>query len=138
MTQNPPIRKNKYIPGPPLGWPLLPVPENGTLSYPALEDSIKQSIRIILLTRPGERLMRPLFGGGLSRFLHLPNTMETRRQIQDTVFKALNDWERRMVLLRVEVWEDDETPESVRIEIAYKIRRTGEQATTTVNLNLGS
>ena len=138
MTQNPQIRKNKYIPGPPLGWPLLPVPENGTLSYPTLEDSIKQSIRIILLTRPGERLMRPRFGAGLSRFLHLPNTMETRRQIQDTVFKALNDWEHRMQLVRVEIWEDDQTPDAVRIEIAYKVRRTDEQVTTTVKLNLGS
>lgn len=138
MTQNPQSIKNKRIPRPPLGWPLLPVPENGTLSYPTLEDSIKQSIRIILLTRPGEQLMRPLFGAGLSRFLHLPNTLETRREIQDTVFKALTDWEQRMVLLQVEVWEDDASPAAVRIEIAYKIRRTGEQVTTTVKLNLGS
>ena len=82
--------------------------------------------------------MRPRFGAGLSRFLHLPNTLETRRQIQETVFKALAQWEHRMVVLRVEVWEDEETPEAVRIEIAYKIRRTREQVTTTVKLNLGS
>lgn len=138
MTQTVPIKKNKTIPGSPLGWPLLPVPDKGTLSYPTLEDSIKQSIRIILLTRPGEQLMRPRFGAGLSRFLHLPNTLETRRQIQETVFKTLAQWEHRMVVLRVEVWEDEETPEAVRIEIAYKIRRTRKQVTTTVKLNLGS
>lgn len=138
MTQTIPIKRNKTIPRSPLGWPLLPVPEKGTLSYPSLEDSIKQSIRIILLTRPGEQLMRPRFGAGLSRFLHLPNTLETRRQIQETVFKALARWEHRMVVRQVEVWEDQETPEAVRIEIAYKIRRTREQVTTTVKLNLGS
>jgi hypothetical protein len=43
-----------------------------------------------------------------------------------------------MVVRQVEVWEDQETPEAVRIEIAYKIRRTREQVTTTVKLNLGS
>lgn len=138
MTQTPPVKNNKNIPGPPLGWPLLPVPDEGTLSYPSLEDSIKQSIRIILLTRPGEQLMRPRFGAGLPRFLHLPNTLETRRQIQETVFQALNEWDKRMVVLQVEVWEDSEAPEAVRIEIAYKIRRTGEPVTTTVTLNLGS
>ncbi|MGD9825684.1 GPW/gp25 family protein [Desulfobacter sp.] len=138
MTQTSPIKKNKNIPGAPLGWPLLSVPDKGTLFYPTLEDSIKQSIRIILLTRPGEQLMRPRFGAGLSNFLHLPNTLETRRQIQEMVFKSLAQWEHRMVVLRVEVWEDQDTPEAVRIEIAYKIRRTREQVTTTVKLNLGS
>nr|WP_321398828.1 GPW/gp25 family protein [uncultured Desulfobacter sp.] len=138
MTQTTPAKKNKNIPGAPLGWPLLPVPDQGTLAYPTLEDSIKQSIRIILLTRPGEQLMRPRFGAGLSNFLHLPNTLETRRQIQETIFKSLAQWEQRMVVLRVEVWEDRETPEAVRIEIAYKIRRTREEVTTTVKLNLGS
>jgi len=138
MTLTRPIKKNKTIPSSPLGWPLLPVPDKGTLSYPSLEDSIKQSIRIILLTRPGEQLMRPRFGAGLSNFLHLPNTLETRRQIQETVFNALGRWEHRMVVLQVEVWEDEETPEAVRIEIAYRIRRTREQVTTTVKLNLGS
>ena len=86
MIQKRPLKKNKHIPNPPLGWPLLPVPVNGTLYYPALENSIKQYIRIVLLTRPGEQLMRPRFGAGLSEFLHQSNTLETRQQIQDTVY----------------------------------------------------
>lgn len=138
MIQNTPTKKNKYIPNPPLGWPLLPVPENGTLSYPVLENSIKQYIRILLLTRPGEQLMRPAFGAGLSQFLHQPNTLETRRQIQNSVFKTLSDWEKRIVVIRVEVWDDEDTPEAVRIEIVYRIKRTGEQLTTMVQLKLGS
>jgi len=136
MTQ--PIKKNNHIPDPPLGWPLLPVPRDGLLSYPTLEDSIKQSLRIILLTRPGEQLLRPRFGAGLSRFLHQPNTLETRRQIQNKVFAALSEWEKRIVLIRVEVWEDENAPEAVRIEIVFRVKRTNEQMTTTVNLNLGS
>jgi uncharacterized protein len=138
MIQNTLIKKNKHIPNPPLGWPLLPVPDNGTLFYPTLDNSIKQYIRIILLTRPGEQLMRPRFGVGLSQFLHQPNTLETRRQIQNAVFSALSEWEKRVVVMGVEVWEDEDTPEAVRIEIGYRIKRTGEQMTTTVTLNLGS
>ena len=53
---------------PPIGWPLLPVPEDGVLAFPDLEDSVRQSIQVILLTRPGERLMRPQFGAGLDQF----------------------------------------------------------------------
>jgi len=138
MTENTRIKKNKHIPSEPLGWPLLPVPENGTLYYPTLENSIKQYIQIILLTRPGEQLMRPRFGAGLSQFLHQPNTLETRRQIQNTVFASLIEWEKRIVVIRVEVWEDEDSPDAVRIEIVFRIKRTGEQMTKTVKLNLGS
>lgn len=129
---------NKNLPCPPLGWPLLPVPDNGTLFYPTLENSIRQYIRILLLTRPGEQLMRPIFGVGLSGFLHQPNTLETRRRIQNAVINALVEWEKRITIVKVEVWEDETTPEAVRIEIDYRIKRTGEQAKTTVTLNLGS
>ncbi len=137
MTQNAGLKKNRHIPPPPLGWPLLPVPENGILTYPTLEASIKHYIRILLLTRPGEQLMHPKFGAGLSRFLHQPNTLETRRRIQNTVENVLSEWETRIVLIRVEVWEDEATPEAVRIEIVFRVKRTGEQMTTTVTLNLG-
>ncbi len=138
MSQNRQLKKNKHIPNPSLGWPLLPVPEQGTLFYPTLENSIKQYIRIVLLTQPGEQLMRPHFGAGLSQFLHQSNTLETRQQIQDTVLTALREWEMRIVVDRVDVWGDEDKPDTVRIEIAYRIKRSGEQITTTVKLNLGS
>ena len=53
----------------PIGWPFLPVPVNGLLSYPTLEQSVRDAIRIILTTAPGEQLMTPLFGAGLQTFL---------------------------------------------------------------------
>ena len=53
------------IAAPPLGWPLLPLPdEHGQLSWPALEQSVAQQIRVILQTRPGAQLMRPAWGAG--------------------------------------------------------------------------
>ena len=46
---------------PRIGWPLLPVPnENGELEYPTLEESVRQQIRVLLSTRPGEQLMGPI------------------------------------------------------------------------------
>ena len=47
--------------------------EHGRLDWPDLAASVRQSIRIILSTRPGEQLMRPEFGAGLDRLLHAPN-----------------------------------------------------------------
>lgn len=109
-----------------VGWPLLPLPDtNGELRYPGLEESIRQQIRVILLTRPGEQLMRPMYGAGIGTFLHEPNTLETRRAVRDRVKGALEQWEPRISLDRVEVWEVDDRPTQVRVEIVYRVVRTG-------------
>ena len=108
-----------------INWPLLPLPDaNGRLSFPGLEDSVRQSIQIILRTKPGERLMRPAFGGGLERMVHEQNTLATRAAISDLITTSLAKWEPRIVLDRVDVWQIEDRPTEVRCEIAYRIRRT--------------
>jgi hypothetical protein len=120
-----------------IGWPLLPLPdEYGRLRYPDLETSVRESIRVILSTRPGEQLMRPDFGAGLDRLLHEPNTLATRRSIRDSVQASLARWERRILLDRVEVWEATGEPSHVRVEIAYRLVRTGAPATMNLTMQL--
>jgi uncharacterized protein len=110
----------------PIGWPLLPQPDaHGRLAYPTLERSVREAIEVILRTRPGEQLMRPAFGAGLESLLHEPNTLTTRRRIQDLVRDGINKWEDRVILDRVDVWEVPEEPAAVRIEVAYRLKRTG-------------
>lgn len=110
----------------PVGWPLLPLPNtNGLLEWPDAERSVRQTIEVILRTRPGEQLMRPRFGGGLEDFLHEPNTLVTRRRIHDAIVDALTTWEPRIDVDRVEVWEVPEEAAQVRVEISYRLRRTG-------------
>ena len=109
-----------------LGWPLLGVPDGaGRLGYPTLDESVRQSIRIILQTRPGEQLMRPDFGAGLQDFLHEPNTLATRQRIRDAIADALARWEPRIIVDRIEVWEVDDRPSELRVEVAYRLQRTG-------------
>ena len=135
--QDIPKKTNRRIPNPPIGWPLLPVPHNGSLNYPSLNDSIKQYIKVLLLTRKGELLMRPGFGAGLAQFLHQPNVLETRHRIQQTVLQALEAWEQRIEVDRVEVWEEDR-PDQIRIEIDYRVVRTNEQSSTKISMSLGN
>jgi phage baseplate assembly protein W len=123
---------------PPIGWPLLPVPHQGELRYPTLEESVRDFIRVILSTRKGEQLMRPRFGAGLDQHLQEPNTITTRRRIRDTVSEALASWERRIDVDRVDVFEVEAEPTHVRVEICYRIRRTGAQKQLGVTLELES
>jgi phage baseplate assembly protein W len=121
-----------------INWPLFVVPDaNGELNYPTLDASVRQSVRIILSTRPGEQLMRPDFGAGLEDFLHEQNSLLTRRRIRDLVVECLGRWEKRIQLDRVEVSEVLGDPGLMRVDILYRLRRTGvaQQLGMTLQLN---
>ncbi len=124
---------------PPIGWPLLPLPDaDGRLAWPTLEQSVAQQVRVILQTRPGEQLMRPDWGAGLEDFLHEPNATATQRRIRDTIVSALTRWERRLILDDVSVATVPNEPGRVRVEISYRIRRTGTAGRTGLTLDLAS
>ncbi len=120
-----------------LGWPLLPLPDDdGRIGWPDLARSVRDAVRIILSTRPGEQLMRPEFGAGLDQLLQQPNTVATRRQIRDLVQASLVRWEPRMLLDAVDVWEVADQPAFVRVEVAYRLARTGAPAAVNVTVQL--
>jgi len=123
---------------PSIGWPLLPFPDqNGELTYPpALAESVRQQLQVILSTRPGEQLMRPGFGAGLAEFLGEPDTITTRRRIYDRVSESVGRWEPRVEVDRVEVDDLPGRPGWLRIELGYRLRRTGQVMTLGVNLEL--
>lgn len=120
-----------------INWPLLPLPdEHGHIAFPDLQESVRQSIKIILSTRPGERIMRPDFGGGLEDMLHEQNTLTTRRQIRDLITESLQRWEKRIMIDRVDVWEVEDHPTSVRVEIAYRLRRINQPQQLGITMDL--
>ena len=121
----------------PIGWPFLPVPVGGALQYPTLEESVRDSIRIILTTRAGERLMTPLFGAGLQNFLDEGNTVALRREIQSVVLDSLQQYEKRITVDAVEVTPVDGAPSEVHVQIHYRMLRTNAPAQIGVTLNPG-
>jgi uncharacterized protein len=132
-------RPNPFVPAPALGWPLLPVPDaTGSLAWPDLETSIRQTIRAILMTRPGERLLARRLGAGLQDFLHEPNSVLTRRRLRDAVREALLRHEPRIRLVGVDVEPEGEREERVRIAIGYEVIRTGRPGTLAIAMMLGS
>ncbi len=108
-----------------ISWPLGSIDESGGLSYARDDDSVREVMRNILLTRPGERLMRAEFGAGLLAFVHEPNNETTRHLIADVVRKSIEQWELRVQVEEVEVLPDPENLAEVRITIRYRMRFTG-------------
>jgi phage baseplate assembly protein W len=121
----------------PVGWPFLPVPVGGALQYPTLEQSVRDSIRIILTTRPGERLMTPLFGAGLQNFLDEGNTVALRRQIQSVILDGLQQYEKRITVDAVDVMPVVGAPSEIHVQIHYRTLRTNTPAQLGVTLQAG-
>jgi len=89
----------------------------------AYETDIQQSIRIILGTATGERVMRPDFGAGLKTLIFEPMNTTTAALAQYKVQQALIQWEPRIDQISVTV-----TPQpaigSLSIQIRYRVRLT--------------
>jgi uncharacterized protein len=133
------MNSTSSIPKPPIGWPLLPLPDEcGELHYPSLAKSVRDMLQVILSTRPGEQLMAPAFGAGLTDFIGQPDTTTTRRRLHDRMSEAIGRWEPRLIVDRIEIGDVANQPGRLRIEIAYRLRRTGEAQTIGVSLNLES
>ena len=127
---------NRRLPPEPLSFPLLPLPSAGALAFRPLAAGVREMIRVILLTRPGELLLHPELGVGLEDFLDQPNTVTTRRRLQDAVTRQLDAFEPRILLDRVEAVEVPDDAAALRLEIAYRLRRDGRPGALALTLRL--
>ena len=106
-----------------VGWryPLALTPA-GALALSPYEEDIKEAIRIILGTIPGERLMHPDFGCNIHDLVFAPNNASTVGLARFYVEDALNRWEPRIELEEVEVQADPANRERLLINISYRVR----------------
>jgi len=112
-----------------VGWAFPPHLEpDGTIAEVADDEDIKQAIRIILGTNPGERVMRPGFGAGLTAFLFEPVDSGTFALVRTRVEEALTDFEPRIDLEAVDVDADPAERNLLRIEVHYRVRATNTQS----------
>ena len=109
---------------------------DGRISWSSGEQSVRESIRIVLMTDQRERIRLPQFGGTLHRFLFEPNTVVTRRRIQDQIAVALARWEPRVAVQSIEVEEDVTDPNAAIATITYRLVATQsvERVSLTVTL----
>ena len=74
------------------------------------------------------------FGGKLRRFLYEPNTVATRREIQDEIVRALSQWEPRISLDAVTVEADPLEDRAAVATINYRL--VASQATDQISVRV--
>ena len=96
---------------------------NGHFKMSQGEQSICESIKVILMTSKGERMMRPEFGCNLKRYVYESMNYTTLKSIEEEVTDALNQWEPRIMNVEVIVSPAHETGR-LDIHISYRVRVT--------------
>ena len=99
---------------------------------PSAEHRALPGIRLeqLLLTNPGERVNRPDFGSGLLDLVFAPNSPELAAALQFSMQAAVQQWLGDLIQVdSLEVVSEDAT---LRVELQYVVRRTGEVRTTAV------
>jgi uncharacterized protein len=108
-----------------VGWALpVQLDQDHTVAITHAEEAIQNSIRMILETAPGERVMRPDFGCGIHNLVFAPNNVETIAQVVNDVQRSLVEWEPRIDVLAVEAVPDEMAPNCLLISVNYRVRST--------------
>lgn len=99
---------------------------SGKIMEASGEDKIRESIGIILSTRPGERVMRPEFGCRIYEYLFEIPDFRVRSEMEAAVKEALILWEPRIrdIEVRVKTPGRKEADHCVQVEINYVVRST--------------
>lgn len=113
------------------GWRFPIVPDAlGHLGYVSEDENVEQSLRILLLTLQGERVMRPDFGTELGHYLFAPGSQQYLRLLETAIKDAVRDWEPRVDLdsVAAETPNDDPSSDTVAVvSIAYRVRQSNTQ-----------
>jgi Bacteriophage baseplate protein W len=107
------------------GWrfPILP-DRSGRLGYSSGDANVEQSLRILLLTAVGDRVMRPTFGTTAERLLFAPGSVRFLRLLETSVREAVRDFEPRVDLDAVAAEADPADETRILVSIAYRVRQT--------------
>ncbi|MEH1792464.1 GPW/gp25 family protein [Nostoc sp.] len=100
-------------------------PVTGAIASAEYEESVYQSVWIILGTAKGERVMRPDFGCGIYDLVFEVNTPSTAGKISQAVREALLVFEPRIDVLDIQVSSIyDSEGSKLLINIDYEVRAT--------------
>jgi len=107
------------------GWKFpLQINERGGVALSQYERKIQESIRVIIGTAKGERVMKPDFGCDIQEFTFSVIDTSTLTMIKSAVKEALILWEPRIEVLSVEVSAERINDGILAIDTAYRIRAT--------------
>ena len=107
-------------------WPLR-VDQSGSIALGSGPDDINASIRMAIMTAPGERVMRPQFGCRIWDLLFEPINANTLGLMGEAIRDTVSQWEPRVDLEDVAVEPDPASASRVTIDLRYRVKATNDR-----------
>jgi phage baseplate assembly protein W len=108
-----------------------PTDSDSDLSDPLAE--IKQNFKILLLTRPGEKLDEPEFGIGIQNFLFEMNTIEIKQQISSRIKSQVITYLSSINIVNIDLSTFENNENGVYVAITYYVPQINQQDRIVVN-----
>ena len=110
------------------GWAFpVRIDPRGGIATVAGTDEIDASLRMIIATSPGERVMRPDFGCAIWDLLFAPTDANTLGLMSQAVRLAVGRWEPRIDVDQVTASPDPEDASRILIELTYVVKVTNDR-----------
>jgi len=88
-------------------------------------ETLRQNLKTLVLTNPGERVMEPGFGVGLNKFLFERFTESTYASIQEAIVEQVKTYMPQIAIKNFQVFTDQADTYELRILIEYVITPLG-------------
>lgn len=102
------------------------VDQSGSIAMGAGADDIDANLKVVLITAPGERVMRPQFGCRIWDLVFEPINANTLGLMSEAVKDAVSQWEPRVDLLDVVITPDSGDIGRVQIELRFRVKATND------------
>lgn len=111
----------------------LPHPFTGQITRRANVESVKMSLRNLILTNKYERLRNPEFGGNIRRYLFENFVSTTASEIADEIKYLIRNYEPRVRLIDTKVTPDeDNNTMNIRITFATNLVQENQEVELTL------
>ena len=90
-------------------------------SIKTAEESVRQNLKMIVLTAPGERIQSPNFGVGVRNFLFENFTPASTAALQGRIISQVNIYAPYIQITNVKTGLSDSNPNMMLLEISYNV-----------------
>jgi len=112
------------------------ISSTGGIEMVAEHAAVRQSLLLLLSTAPGERVMRPDYGCDLQQLVFSPNDATTHGLAIYYVRRALERWEPRIDILRLDAAASPADPGRMDIMLTYRVRKTAGRENLMLSVSL--
>ncbi len=105
--------------------PLLKSSNDGFQMLKTIQETVKQNLKMIILTNPGERIMDPDFGVGIKTYLFANFNEGIQSEIYDKITQQVATYMPAVKITKITFFQTNPDTNSLAFQVYYKLASAG-------------